>query len=71
WDDNKYRFPILAKIAQDYLAIQGSSVSCKEIFSTASITLSKLRNQLNPDIAYASLCLKNWMENNIGIYKKN
>ncbi|CAG8474983.1 3253_t:CDS:2 [Cetraspora pellucida] len=58
WADNKCRFPVLAKIAQDYLAIQGTCVPCEEAFSTASITISKLRNHLNPETAHASLCLK-------------
>ncbi|CAG8692033.1 3156_t:CDS:2, partial [Cetraspora pellucida] len=55
---------------QDYLAIQGTCVPCEEAFSTASITISKLRNRLNPETARASLCLKSWMENNVGAYKQ-
>ncbi|CAG8738303.1 3770_t:CDS:1, partial [Cetraspora pellucida] len=48
WANNKNRFPVLAKIAQDYLTIQGTSVPCKEVFSTALITISKLHNHLKP-----------------------
>ncbi|CAG8594311.1 11078_t:CDS:2, partial [Cetraspora pellucida] len=35
------------------------------LISQQTITLSKLRNRLKPKTARASLCLKNWMENNI------
>ncbi|CAG8521373.1 12958_t:CDS:2 [Dentiscutata erythropus] len=63
WANNNNRFPILAKIAQNYLAIQGSSVPCEEAFSTTSRTISKLRNRLNPKTANASICLKSWIEN--------
>ncbi|CAG8733874.1 11641_t:CDS:2, partial [Cetraspora pellucida] len=51
--------PILSSIQN------ATSVSYEEAFSIASKTLSKLRNRLKPKTAHASLCLKNWIENNI------
>ncbi|CAG8761825.1 31068_t:CDS:2, partial [Racocetra persica] len=41
----------------------GTSISCEEVFSIASITISKLYNCLDPETACALLCLKYWMKN--------
>ncbi|CAG8619848.1 8842_t:CDS:2 [Cetraspora pellucida] len=67
--------PISSSIqnAQDFLAIQATSVPCEEAFFIASKILFKLQNRLNSKTAHASLCLKNWINNNIDIklYKIN
>ena len=42
-----------ASIARDVLAIQASSVSSERAFSSASITITKRRNRLLPDIVEA------------------
>ncbi|CAG8781900.1 28212_t:CDS:2, partial [Racocetra persica] len=39
------------KIAYNYLAIQGTSVPCKEMFSIAAKTITKIRNRLFPETA--------------------
>ncbi|CAG8516217.1 9067_t:CDS:1, partial [Scutellospora calospora] len=67
WVKNEFRFPILAKIAHNYLAIQGTSVPCEEAFSVAARTLTKIRNRLHLETAYALLCLKSWMEQGIEV----
>ncbi|CAG8725742.1 16692_t:CDS:1, partial [Cetraspora pellucida] len=59
---NKYNYPVLEKIAQDFLAIQATSVLCEEAFSITSKTLSKLRNRLKSKTAHALLCFKNWIK---------
>ena len=46
---NKYWFPILNRIACDYLAIQGSSVPCKRASSPAGLTDDKCRGHLLPE----------------------
>ena len=69
WSQYVDKFPVLSKMACNYLAIQGTSIPCEQAFSVASHTLTKIRNRLNPETARASLCLKSWMEQNIGIKK--
>ncbi|CAG8818058.1 23376_t:CDS:2, partial [Dentiscutata erythropus] len=62
WEQNEYRFPTLATMAHNYLAIQGTSVPCEEAFSVAARTITKVRSCLLPETAQALLCLKSWME---------
>jgi hypothetical protein len=42
------QYPILARIAKDYLAIQGSAVSSERAFSGGGITGTPHRNSLHP-----------------------
>ncbi|EXX63972.1 hypothetical protein RirG_147230 [Rhizophagus irregularis DAOM 197198w] len=53
-------------MAKNHLAIQATSVSYEQVFSIAGLTISKVRNRLNPEIAYALLCLKSWITEKIG-----
>lgn len=66
WNSYKKNFPILSEIAKDYLAIQATSVCCEQAFSIAGLTISKVRNRLNPETARALLCLKSWITEKIG-----
>jgi predicted metal-dependent hydrolase len=43
------RYPILSRIALDYLPIQGSSVPCERAFSDAGLTDTKRRTRLLPE----------------------
>lgn len=52
------QFPTLARIARDYLAIQGSSVSSERAFSSGGLTDTKARNQLKPETFEALQILK-------------
>ncbi|KII87553.1 hypothetical protein PLICRDRAFT_63440, partial [Plicaturopsis crispa FD-325 SS-3] len=45
---NSYRYPIMSRMARDYLAIQGSSVPCERAFSDAGLTDTKRRSRLLP-----------------------
>src|SRR6185369_12082256 len=62
WSQYEDKFPVLSKIAQEYLAIQGTSVPCEQAFSMAAHTISKVCNRLNPSTARAILCLKSWID---------
>jgi hypothetical protein len=42
--------PTWAKIAQDYLPIQGSAVPCKRVFSSGGITGTDCWNRLTPQM---------------------
>jgi hypothetical protein len=48
----------MAAMACDYLAIQGSSVPSERAFSSGGITVTSLRNKLNPDTFEALQILK-------------
>ncbi len=49
WILNKIKYPILSKIAIDYLAIPPTSVSSGRNFLTAGLTVTKTRTNLNPN----------------------
>ncbi len=49
-------------MAQDYLAIMSTSVSCKQFFSVAGKQITQTRNRMDPETAHACLCLKSWLE---------
>jgi hypothetical protein len=42
------QYPVLARMARDYLAIQGSAVSSERAFSSGGITATPRRNCLSP-----------------------
>jgi hypothetical protein len=50
--------PVWASIARDMLPIMASSVSSERAFSSAGITISKLRNRLKGDVVEALQALK-------------
>ncbi|CAJ0852784.1 11414_t:CDS:2 [Entrophospora sp. SA101] len=49
WCTYKETFPFLSELAKDYLAIQSTSVPCEQSFSVTGLTISKLRNRLDPE----------------------
>ncbi len=49
WRNNEERFPKLSKLARKYLAIPATEVSSERVFSAAGLTLTTLRNRLDPD----------------------
>lgn len=57
------QYPILAWIARDYLPIQGSATPSERAFSNASLTDSKQRNRLTPEIFEALQILKSAYRN--------
>ncbi|CAG8811657.1 10269_t:CDS:2, partial [Cetraspora pellucida] len=59
---NNQNYKNVAKMAQDYLCIQATSVPSEQVFSVAKHTINPLRNRLDPEKARATLCLKSWYE---------
>jgi hypothetical protein len=57
------QYPVLARMAQDYLPIQGSSTPSERAFSNASLTDTKQRNRLAPDTFEALQNLKSAYRN--------
>lgn len=52
------QYPVLSRIARDYLAIQGSAVASERVFSSAALTDTNRRNQLAPEMLGALQRLK-------------
>jgi len=52
------QYPVLARMARDYLAIQGSSTPSERAFSNASLTDTQQRNRLTPEMFEALQILK-------------
>ncbi|KAL5798301.1 hypothetical protein ACOSQ2_003121 [Xanthoceras sorbifolium] len=61
WKVNKGKYPILAKIAKDMLAIPVSMVASESAFSTGGRFLSPHRRRLHPDTLEALMCAQNWI----------
>ena len=67
WKEHQNEYPTLSLIAKDYLSIQATSVAAEQAFSVAGNTITPTRNKLGPETTRATLCLKSWIENEIGI----
>ncbi|XP_019092230.1 PREDICTED: zinc finger BED domain-containing protein RICESLEEPER 2-like [Camelina sativa] len=63
WKRNSVKFPILAELARDVLAIQVSSVASESAFSTSGRILDPYRSCLTPNMLEALLCLQQWLRN--------
>lgn len=61
WRRNGPKFSILAKMAQDILAIPASSVASESAFSQARRILSDTRSSLNSETVEALTCTKDWL----------
>ena len=57
-------YPTLARVARDYLAIQGSAVKCERAFSSSGQTITDRRNSLDPQTVSALQILKPAYVNN-------
>ncbi|KAH9673290.1 BED-type domain-containing protein [Citrus sinensis] len=60
WKNNQGKYPILAKIARDFLAIPVSTVASESAFSTGGRHLSPHRSRLQPSTVEALVCTQNW-----------
>ena len=67
WKEHQSEYPTLSLIAKDYLIIQATSVAAEQAFSVAGNAITQTRNKLDPESARAILCLKSWIENEMGI----
>ena len=61
WKTNKGKYPILAEIAKDILAIPITTVASESAFSTGGRHLSPHRAKLHPDTLEAIMCTQNWL----------
>ncbi|KAK1362600.1 HAT, C-terminal dimerization domain containing protein [Heracleum sosnowskyi] len=63
WKDNNKKYPTLAKIAQDILAIPVSTVASESAFSTRGRVLDSFRTSLTPRMVEALICAQDWLRN--------
>ncbi|XP_060215666.1 zinc finger BED domain-containing protein RICESLEEPER 2-like [Lycium barbarum] len=61
WKINSPRFPVLAEMPRDVLAIPISSVASKCAFSTGGRILNSFRSSLIPKLVQALVCLQDWI----------
>lgn len=61
WKKNESRFPSVAKMARDILAIPITTVASESAFSMGSRVITKWRSSLNPETAGALLTTRTWM----------
>ncbi|KAJ9553289.1 hypothetical protein OSB04_017334, partial [Centaurea solstitialis] len=59
WKKNKARFPVMAAMARDILAISASTVASKSAFSTEGRVLNAFRSPLTPRLVEALICSQN------------
>ena len=62
WQNNQTKFPILSKIARDYLALQASSVPSERGFSSSGFTVTDMRSRLHPMTVRSLMVLKSWFK---------
>nr|XP_028961425.1 zinc finger BED domain-containing protein RICESLEEPER 1-like [Malus domestica] len=58
---NGNKYPILAAIAKDILAIHVSTVASESAFSTGGRVISDFRSSLTPKLVEALICMQNWL----------
>ena len=61
WKVNEPRFPILAEMVRDVLAIPISSVASECAFSTGGRVLDPFRSSLTPKIVQSLICVQDWL----------
>ncbi|XP_012575595.1 zinc finger BED domain-containing protein RICESLEEPER 2-like [Cicer arietinum] len=62
WRLNSSRFPILAKIAKDLLAIPISTVAFESSFTTGGRVIDEYRSCLTPQTVEALVCTASWLK---------
>jgi hypothetical protein len=65
WKAHEAEYPLLSKLAQDFLSIMATSVPCEQLFSIAGLVITKSRNRLSGNSAREILCLKSWLDEKI------
>lgn len=62
WKVKSGRYPILANIARDVLAIPISTVVSESAFSTGERVLDPYHNSLTPTTVEALICTQDWLK---------
>lgn len=62
WKNNEHKYPHIAKLAQRYLAVPGTSVPSERVFSTAGDTVTASRYRLSAENVDKLIFLQNNMK---------
>lgn len=62
WEMNRFKYPILSKMASDILSIPVSTAPPDSIFDTVKRNVDSLRSSLRPTTLEALTCAKDWMQ---------
>ena len=65
--DHERDFPIISRMARDFLAIPGSSVSVERLFSKSRHLCTDLRGSLKAETVTEAMCARQWLRD--GLYK--
>lgn len=61
WMTNGHKYPTIARMARDVLAVPASTVASESAFSTGSRVISDYRSRLASETVTALICLQDWM----------
>ncbi|XP_074305722.1 zinc finger BED domain-containing protein RICESLEEPER 2-like [Silene latifolia] len=61
WKLNEPRFPVLARMARDVLAMPISTVASESAFSAGGRTLDRFRSSLTPKTVQGLICAQDWI----------
>ena len=68
WKENSSRFPMLANMARDILAIPITTVASESAFSTSGRILDDFRTSLTPFMVQALVCTQDWLRRSTDPY---
>src|ERR1700730_13532556 len=60
WASKEYKFPTIARMAKDHLAIPATSAASESVFSIGGDIITKKGNRLGTDNTRRLLCLQDW-----------
>ncbi|KAG6493329.1 hypothetical protein ZIOFF_048311 [Zingiber officinale] len=71
WRSQQFRYPELAKLARDVLAVPVSTVASESAFSLGGRILDQYRSSMSPQVVEALICSRDWLfgENYISLVK--
>lgn len=62
WEMNRFKYPILSKMASDILSIPVSTVPPDSLFDTVKRNVDSFQSSLRPTTLEALICAKDWMQ---------